>query len=604
LKFSFSSITPFLICLLLIIVSCEEQNPEVIDHIFFDGSIKLEDSTYYHVTSPSGDDVWSEGSTHYITWDRSGRAGVDVDLYYSINAGTNWIGIGQCYSCEGYEWSIPNLTTSSNTSLIKVADRANYERYAISSYFSLVADSTFYRITSPSGGESWEELSTQSIEWVSSGDVAGSYEYLQLFYSLDGGLSWNQIGSNYEYNDGIYSWMLPQIYITNSTCRIKIRQYDSPNIEDISDADFTIYATGGQSDLINVISANGGEEWQEQTSEQITWSTNGDIGGNQVYIGYSTDGGNSWNDVVDDGSGNSWEETNDPPYTYNWDETANNGSYSWTLPNLSDTLQNCIIGVWSAGNTALYDMSDDYFTINCDPNYYRILGPNGGEILGMGTNALIQWESGGDVGNVSLYYSEFGGDSWYSIDDYETNDGSFIWSVPTLQSDNSNCLIKIEDRDNPEWFDVSDATFTIAENPPPCDECAGEDFETGNFNNIPWWFDGDEPWTISTESYEGNYCARSGQIGSFETSELVINLNVENSGLISFYFKVSSESNWDKLKFYIDETFISEWSGEIDWEEFSFSVSQGNHEFRWIYYKDSGGDHGSDCVWIDNISFP
>ena len=71
-----------------------------------------------------------------------------------------------------------------------------------------------------------------------------------------------------------------------------------------------------------------------------------------------------------------------------------------------------------------------------------------------------------------------------------------------------------------------------------------------------------------------------------------------------FLFQVSSESNWDKLKFYIDETFISEWSGEIDWEEFSFSVSQGNHEFRWIYYKDSGGDHGSDCVWIDNISFP
>ena len=507
MRYSLSSITLYLILFLLIVWSCEGENHEVIDHIFFDGSIKLEDST-------------------------------------------------------------------------------------------------FYRITSPNGGESWQELSTQSIEWVSSGDVASSYEHLQLFYSLDGGLSWNQIGSNYTYNDSIFSWTLPQTYISNSTCRIKIRQYASPNIEDISDADFTIYATGGQSDLINIISANGGEEWQEQTSEQITWSTNGDIGGNQVYIGYSTDGGNSWNDVVDDGSGNSYEETNDPPYTDRWDETANNGSYSWTLPNFSDTLQNCIIGVWSAANTALYDMSDDYFTINCESNYYQILQPNGGEILGRGTHALIQWESGGDVGDVSLYYSEFGGDSWYSIDDYETNDGSFIWSVPTLQGDNSNCLIKIEDRDNPEWFDVSDATFTIAENPPPCDECGSEDFETGNFNNIPWWFDGDEPWTISTESYEGNYCARSGQIGSFETSELVINLNVENSGLISFYFKVSSENNWDKLKFYIDETFISEWSGEIDWEEFSYSVSQGNHEFRWIYYKDSGGDHGSDCVWIDNISFP
>ena len=603
MKFSFSSITPLLICLLLFIVSCEEQNPEIIDHIFFDGSVKLEDSTYYQITSPNGGEVWSEQSTQTITWNKGGNVSYNVQLRY-FN-GYSWSYITSNTPNDGeHSWTIPDITSSSDSCLIWIGDGSSSISDTSDAYFTLTADSTYYQITSPNGNESWAELSTQTVTWVSSGDVASSNEYVRLFYSLDGGLSYTQIGSNYEVNDGIFSWTLPQIYITNPNCRIKIQQSSSPYIMDISDESFTIYASSGQSDLINVISANGGEEWHEQTTEQITWETNGDIGGNQVYIGYSTDGGISWNDVVDDGSGNNWEETNDPPYTYRWDETANSGSYSWTLPNFSDTLQSCIIGVWSAFNTALYDMSDDYFTINCDPNYYRILRPNGGEILGMGTNTLIQWESGGDVGDVSLYYSEFGGDSWYSIDDYETNDGSFIWSVPTLQSDNSNCLIKIEDRDNPEWFDISDAAFTIAENPPPCDECGSEDFETGNFNNIPWWFDGDEPWTISTESYEGNYCARSGQIGSFETSELVINLNVENSGLISFYFKVSSESNWDKLKFYIDETFISEWSGEIDWEEFSFSVSQGNHEFRWIYYKDSGGDHGSDCVWIDNISFP
>ena len=603
MKFSFSSITPLLICLLLFIVSCEEQNPEIIDHIFFDGSVKLEDSTYYQITSPNGGEVWSEQSTQTITWNKGGNVSYNVQLRY-FN-GYSWSYITSNTPNDGeHSWTIPDITSSSDSCLIWIGDGSSSISDTSDAYFTLTADSTYYQITSPNGNESWAELSTQTVTWVSSGDVASSNEYVRLFYSLDGGLSYTQIGSNYEVNDGIFSWTLPQIYITNPNCRIKIQQSSSPYIMDISDESFTIYASSGQSDLINVISANGGEEWHEQTTEQITWETNGDIGGNQVYIGYSTDGGISWNDVVDDGSGNNWEETNDPPYTSRWDETANSGSYSWTLPNFSDTLQSCIIGVWSAFNTALYDMSDDYFTINCDPNYYRILRPNGGEILGMGTNTLIQWESGGDVGDVSLYYSEFGGDSWYSIDDYETNDGSFIWSVPTLQSDNSNCLIKIEDRDNPEWFDISDAAFTIAENPPPCDECGSEDFETGNFNNIPWWFDGDEPWTISTESYEGNYCARSGQIGSFETSELVINLNVENSGLISFYFKVSSESNWDKLKFYIDETFISEWSGEIDWEEFSFSVSQGNHEFRWIYYKDSGGDHGSDCVWIDNISFP
>jgi hypothetical protein len=68
----------------------------------------------------------------------------------------------------------------------------------------------------------------------------------------------------------------------------------------------------------------------------------------------------------------------------------------------------------------------------------------------MGSSSFIYWESGGDVVDVKLYYSEYSGedDSWHSIDDNENNDGSYTWLVPTLQSDNSNILFKIVDRSN------------------------------------------------------------------------------------------------------------------------------------------------------------
>ncbi len=351
----------------------------------------------------------------------------------------------------------------------------------------------------------------------------------------------------------------------------------------------------GQSDIINVISANGGEVWHEQTTQEITWSTAGDIGGNEVYIGYSTNGGNYWYDAVD-GSSNSNEGTADPPYTYYWDEISNDGSYNWSLPNFSDTLETCILGVWSAGNTALYNVSDNYFTITCDSNYYRILHPNGGETLQMETERVILWESGGDVGSVSLWYSEYGGDSWYSIDDNETNDGSYVWSVPTLQSNNPNCLIKIEDSYNSGWFDVSDATFTMADTVIFDFDMS---FETGESLG-GWTFGGN--WTAdSWDAYSGSKSAVcQGGDGTLSKTMTV------NSGVMRFFYKTDFlyySCSYDYLALKIDgeEIFkVCDPTTEIDWTVFEYYVDSGTYDFEWVfkYY------YSSTYARIDAISFP
>lgn len=131
-----------------------------------------------------------------------------------------------------------------------------------------------------------------------------------------------------------------------------------------------------------------------------------------------------------------------------------------------------------------------------------------------------------------------------------------------------------------------------------------EDFETGDFTKFEWEFENNN-WEISTlEAYEGYYSAVSSNIDDDETSTLKIEIDVLQDGEISFYKKVSSEENWDYLKFFIDGATIGEWSGEIDWSQEVFDISAGSHVLEWSYIKDGYLSSGSDCAWLDYVVFP
>ncbi len=132
-----------------------------------------------------------------------------------------------------------------------------------------------------------------------------------------------------------------------------------------------------------------------------------------------------------------------------------------------------------------------------------------------------------------------------------------------------------------------------------------EDFETGAFAQYPWEMGGDQPWTAVTSGvYEGAYCAKSGDIGDYDTSSVFVTLDITSGGTISFYYKVSSESGWDYLEFFIDGSRKDRWSGEVGWTEASYSVTSGTHTFKWQYMKDGSQSNGGDCGWVDYIIFP
>lgn len=132
-----------------------------------------------------------------------------------------------------------------------------------------------------------------------------------------------------------------------------------------------------------------------------------------------------------------------------------------------------------------------------------------------------------------------------------------------------------------------------------------EDFESGDFSSYPWQMGGTTAWTIVSGGVNGGTdCAKSGLISDDDSTQMQVTLDVTDPGNISFYYKVSSESGWDYLRFYIDDVQKEQWSGSVDWTEASYPVTAGQHTFKWSYEKDGSYSSGSDCGWVDFIVFP
>ena len=134
---------------------------------------------------------------------------------------------------------------------------------------------------------------------------------------------------------------------------------------------------------------------------------------------------------------------------------------------------------------------------------------------------------------------------------------------------------------------------------------ATETFESGDFSFVEWEHAGDSHWFITDEeAHSGTFCARSGPIGDRQVSKLVIYADILNDGEISFWFKTSTEYHKDVFAFFMDGRKKDWWSGENDWTFARFEFEAGTHVFEWFYDKNMSGEAGSDCAWIDDITFP
>jgi hypothetical protein len=117
-----------------------------------------------------------------------------------------------------------------------------------------------------------------------------------------------------------------------------------------------------------------------------------------------------------------------------------------------------------------------------------------------------------------------------------------------------------------------------------------------------WTSSGNAQWTVQTSvTHDGVDAAQSGTITDNQQSAL--QTSVTGPGTLTFWWKVGSESGWDKLHFELGGTEKTNISGTVNWRMESFDVPAGPQTLRWTYTKDSSVSTLPDAGWLDQVVF-
>ena len=121
-------------------------------------------------------------------------------------------------------------------------------------------------------------------------------------------------------------------------------------------------------------------------------------------------------------------------------------------------------------------------------------------------------------------------------------------------------------------------------------------------SGLTWTTGGSIPWFGQvTTTHDGIDAARSGFMT--DGQESWIETTVTGPGTLSFWWKVSSSGEPDRLDFRLDGFISSQISGNVDWGQQSVAVPGGSHTLRWTYRMGefvSGGPH---AAWVDQVVF-
>jgi hypothetical protein len=121
-------------------------------------------------------------------------------------------------------------------------------------------------------------------------------------------------------------------------------------------------------------------------------------------------------------------------------------------------------------------------------------------------------------------------------------------------------------------------------------------------SNLTWLTVGEASWKgQGGVTHDGVDAAGSGVISHDQQSSL--RTTVTGPGTVTYWWKVSSEFNYDYAYFYVDGIERARISGEVNWQERTFSVPEGDRMLEWVYRKDPNVNGGLDKAWVDQVSF-
>ena len=321
------------------------------------------------VTAPNGGETWYPAESQNITWTSAGITNVKIE--YSTTGAAPWTEIiaSTAAAAGTYAWTIPD--NASATTKVRVSDAVDESPADVSDANFTIGQPTI-TVTAPNGAETWYPAEVQNITWTSANLVGN----VKLEYSTTGAAPWTEISAS-ETNDGTYAWTVPDD--ASATTRVRISGVTVTSAEDTSNADFAI----GQP-TITVTAPNGSEVWGTGESQNITWNSANLQG--LVKIEYSATGGAPWTSVATG--------------------EANDGTYSWSVPDVDSVAAKVQITGESVASAT--DVSDAAFTIG----KIVVTAPATGNTWTHGGNQSIVWTKTSGIATVNLDLSKDGGSTF------------------------------------------------------------------------------------------------------------------------------------------------------------------------------------------------
>jgi hypothetical protein len=296
--------------------------------------------------------------------------------------------------------------------------------------------------------------------------------------------------------------------------------------------------------FLTTTSPNGGEEWEQGRSFEITWGTNVE--------------GNVKIDLLKGGTLHTTLTSSAPAME----------PFTWNIPADFPLGTDYKIKVHSLQNDTCVDESDDFFSIT-EMSVLAVMSPNGGEVYEKDKEYTITWNDNlpGNV-KISLYKAD---KHTADVVASTESDGSHTWKVPQDIKTGMDYKIRVNSIDKPWLYDESDNYISIQN--PLVNIPYTQDFDNFNTGVVPlgeYWEqldDDDLDWTVQTgptpsrigdppdeTGAEGDHTSGNGKYlfteasGSNNNKKMdmttpIFNFRPVNTADLSFWYHMLSKEN-------------------------------------------------------------
>ncbi len=249
---------------------------------------------------------------------------------------------------------------------------------------------------------------------------------------------------------------------------------------------------------LDIVSPDGGEQWEQESTKMILWKYTGNIKGN-VKLELLRNG--QLNYIIASGI----------PVG-----VSGNGSYNWKIPASIQASDNYKIRITSIANPVISDTSSSTFSII--NGMIKVENPVNGTIFSKGTRQLIQWKSYGKTGGyvkIELLKAEKSLGFIASAVPSKTNStNSYVWIIPSNIQPGDDYSIKVISTAYPSVYGTGEK-FSIAGPSVKLRTPAGnETCYVSTVQTISWLCSENKPKTFKIEYLRGNTSASIAQLYS------------------------------------------------------------------------------------------